>query len=69
MLKVNKMNVNLLDWMYVDLETTGQAEIDHWRKLRALKSEGIINEQQKDNWEDGIVTNKSSRFEVLGTRT
>jgi competence protein ComGC len=69
MLKVNKMNVNLLDWMNVDLETTGQAEIDHWRKLRALKSEGIINEQQKDNWEDGIVTNKSSRFEVLGTRT
>ena len=62
------MNVNLLDWMYVDLETAGQAEIDDWRKPRAVESEGIINEQQTDNWEDGIVTNKSSRFEVVGTR-
>ena len=67
MLKVNNMNVNLLDWMYVDLETTGQAEINDWRKPRAVGSEGIINEQQTDNWEDGIVTNKSSRFEVVGT--
>jgi hypothetical protein len=54
--------------MYVDLEITGQAEIDDWRKPRAVESEGIINEQQTDNWEDGIVTNKYSRFEVVGTR-
>jgi hypothetical protein len=68
MLKVNKMNVNLLNWMHVDLETTGQAEIHDWRKPRVLKSGGIINEQQKDNWEDGIVINKASRFEVVGAR-
>ena len=67
MLKVNNMKVNL-HWMYVDLETTGQAEIDDRRKPRAVASEGIINEQQTDNWEDGIVTNKYSRFEVVGTR-
>ncbi len=46
MLKVNKMNVNLLNWMHVDLETTGQAEIHDWRKPRVVEMEGKLNEQQ-----------------------
>jgi hypothetical protein len=36
MKQVNKIDVNLLDWINVNLESTGQAEIDnHWRKWKA----------------------------------
>jgi hypothetical protein len=41
MKQVNKTDVNLLDWIDADLESTGQAEIDdHWGKPRAFEMEG-----------------------------
>jgi hypothetical protein len=70
MLQVKKTDVNLLDWIYVDLESTGQAEIDdHWRKPRAIEMKGKINEQQTVKKEgDDAVTKKSKCFETVRTQ-
>ncbi len=60
--------INLLDWINVDLENTGQVEMDDdcWRKPRAVKIKGKNKEQETNERKcDGVITNKSGYLEAL----
>ena len=68
MQQMEKTEINLLDWMNVDLENTGQVEIDDdWRKPRAIEIQGGDEEQQIDDKDgDSVITNKSGYQEAEG---
>jgi hypothetical protein len=68
MQQMEKTEINLLDWIDVDLKNTGQAEIDDdWRKPRAVAIQGGNEEQQIDDKDgDSVITNKSGYQEVEG---
>ena len=59
--RMEKAEINLLDWIDVDLEDTGQVEIDDdWRKTRAVEIQGGIEEKHIDGKEgDSAITDKS----------
>ena len=61
MQQMEKTEINLLDWIDVDLEDTGQVEIDDdWRKPRAVEIQGGNEEKQIDDKEgDSAITDKS----------
>ncbi len=65
---MEKTKINLLDLIDVDLENTGQAEIDDdWRKLRVVEIQGGNEEQQiEDKDGDNVITNKSGYQEAEG---
>jgi hypothetical protein len=67
MLQMEKKEINLLDWIDVDLENTGQVEMDDdWRKPRAVEIEGKHKEQKTNERKcDGVITNKSGYLEAL----
>jgi hypothetical protein len=68
MQQIEKTEINLLDWIDVDLENTGQAEIDdNWRKPRAVEIQGGNEEQKFDDKDgDSVITNKSGYQEAEG---
>ena len=68
MQQMEKTEINLLDWINVDLENTGQAEIDDdWRKPRVVEIQGRNEEQQiEDKDGDNVITNKSGYQEAEG---
>jgi hypothetical protein len=70
MRQVNKTYVNFLDWINVDLENTGQVEIDDdWRKPRVVEMEGKLNEQQtvekEGVWEYPLLWSNYGDFDNL----
>jgi hypothetical protein len=70
MLQMEKKEINLLDWIDVDLEKTGQVEMDDdWREPRAVEIKGKNKEQETNERDcDGVITNKSAYLEALGNQ-